>query len=191
MCTEAKWVRDSYKRMMDCKLVTVTSLCLFCAIYGLYLYEIGKYAFGFHDPKNCYYIDGVDTPGTSRLDAEQKAMELQIAVKPGYPIDMAHLFRAWYIWGFWDKVFQLTIIAVFFPLIVCTVKNDRLVLVVFWVLQGIAWLSWLVWLILGFFWRFSHGGRVVSGEKLQRVSEGTSDQEWLIALEKSVLEDGY
>ena len=103
--SEARYMRKCYKGMMNYKLLTFISLCLFSAIYGLYLFWIGRYAFGFDDAKNCYFIDELDTPGTSQLDAEQKALALQIPIKPGYPINMAHIFRAWFLWGFWDAIF--------------------------------------------------------------------------------------
>ena len=44
--------------------------------------------------------------------------------------------------------------------------------------------------MLGFFWRFSRGGRVASGDKLERVA-GTSDEQWALSVESAAAADGY
>ena len=107
---------------------------------------------------------------------------------------MAHLYRTWFLWGFWDKIFQLTIIVVFLPFLLSNKKRQAgersLLTIVFWVLQTISCLSSLSWLVLGFIWRFSRGGRVTSGDKLERLA-GTSDDQWALSVEKASAADGY
>ena len=115
-----------------------------------------------------------------------------IPVKDGYPIDMAHLFHAWFLWGFWDKIFQVTIFALFATIFACCKSKDdhKLQIIVFCALQAIACLSTEIWFVSGLFWRFSRGGRVASGDKLEK-STGTSDEQWPQDVEKAMRADGY
>ena len=161
------------------KVVTFTSLAVFVAIYAVYVIYTGLYAYGNPDPLHCYYIDELDTPGKTKANVSAIANDRDITIKAGYPVDMAHLFRTWFLWGFWDKIFQITIIVVFVPMLVCLKKSDdfKLHRVLFYIFQALSCTSSLIWLILGFFWRFSRGGRVASGDKLEKVA-GVSDEQW-------------
>ena len=62
--------------------------------------------------------------------------------------------------------------------------------ILFWVLQTLSCFSSLTWFVVGAFWRFSRGGRVASGDKLERIA-GTSDDQWAQDVQKAMLADGY
>lgn len=48
----------------------------------------------------------------------------------------------------------------------------------------------IVWMTFGVIWRFSKGGKVASGDRLERIPGQTNDQ-WLDTLSKSQKEFGY
>ena len=104
------------------------------AIYAVYVIYIGLNAYSEKDPDHCFYIDGVETPGTTSQNVRQSAEELGIAVKAGYPIDMAHIFHVWFLWGFWDKIFQLSFIAPALTIWACsaTKQFNLPVKILFW-----------------------------------------------------------
>ena len=119
------------------------------------------------------------------------AKDREIPVKTGYPVDMAHLFQTWFLWGFWDKIFQISIIAIFLPIaLVNKTENARFQRIVFYIFQAISFLSFFSWIVIGLFWRFSKGGRVASGDKLERMA-GISDEVWNQAVEGAKAADGY
>ncbi len=118
------------------------------------------------------------------------AKDRGVGVRAGYPVDMAHLFRAWFTWGFWGSIIQILVIAVFVPLF-CLYKNSyKVSQTVFMVMQGLSCCSTFMWFVLGFFWRFSKGGRVAAGDKLERIAN-TSDDDRQEEREKASLADGY
>ena len=82
----------------------------------------------------CYYIYGVDTPGNTQQNVNIIAEDRGIRVKPGYPVDMAHLFHVWFLWGFWDKIFQLSILALALSVCACSAGDKLLLRIVFWAL---------------------------------------------------------
>ena len=132
----------------------------------------------------------MDTTALSKYAAATMASDRGIKIRTGYPVDMAHMFRTWFIWGFWDKIFQITIVAVFLPMAFLCKQNTRIMNILYYVFQSLAFTSFLIWFILGFFWRFSRGGRVASGDKLERVA-GMTDEAWNGALESAKTADGY
>lgn len=171
--------------------MTIIIASFLFAFYAVFVVYLGLYAYGNPDPAHCYFIDGLDTTGTTRANAVTLAEDRGIEVKPGFPIDMAHLFRCWFIWGFWDKMFQISIFAVFLPLSQWNnLRWKRLQTITFLIFQTLAILSFLIWFIVGFFWRFSRAGRVASGDKLERMA-GTTDSEWSDSLDAAVSADGY
>ena len=48
----------------------------------------------------------------------------------------------------------------------------------------------IAWLIVGGIWRYSWGGSVAAGDKLERDTE-ISDEEWKLQLEEAVKDRGY
>ena len=149
-------------------------------LYILLVVYLGIFGYNNPDPESCFYIDGVDTTAKTRIAAVNKAVEVEVKVRAGYPIDMAHMFRSWFIWGFWDKISQIGIIALFLPLAFCcsdALMKTTVIRIVFSALQSLSCLSSLLWFIIGFYWRFSRAGRVTSGEELKRAPE-ISDTLW-------------
>ena len=72
--------------------------------YAVFVTYLGKFAFSSPDPKHCWYIDGLNTSAFSVMSAKEIALARNIPVKDGYPVDMAHIFRAWFKWGFWGSI---------------------------------------------------------------------------------------
>ena len=60
------------------------------------------FIFGFlnPDPKNCYYYPGVDIPERDPLVLKTTALEMNLKLLNGYPVNMAHVYRLWFQWGF-------------------------------------------------------------------------------------------
>ena len=101
----------------------MTSMGVCSLLYAIFVIYLGIYAYANPDPSHSYYIDGLDTTGMSRMAAETLAKERGIPVKAGYPVDMAHLFRTWFMWGFWGSIAQLMIFAIFIPMF-CICKES-------------------------------------------------------------------
>lgn len=178
-------------RTAERKALSIIVASILFAVYTVFIIYLGLYAYGNPDPYHCFYIDGLDTPGTSKANAKDLAEDRGIEVRTGYPIDMAHLFQTWFIWGFWDKMLQISIIAVFLPMqFMSKTRHVHVQKIAFFILQALSILSFLIWFTVGFFWRFSRAGRVASGDKLERVA-GVTDQAWQDSLEKAVSADGY
>ena len=173
------------------KVVTFTSLAVLFTVYAVFVVYLGLFAYGNPDPNHCFYVDGLDTPAKSKQSVMILAGDRDIRVKTGYPIDMAHIFRTWFLWGFWDKIFQISIIAIFLPMALMNKsENAGLRRWLFYIFQTLSTGSFIAWFVIGFFWRFSRGGRVASGDKLERVA-GTSDEVWKLAVEGAKAADGY
>ena len=94
------------------KIVLVAALFILCA-YLVLLSFLAKYAFANPDPQRCFYVDGLKTTAFTAWSAKELAAEVGLPVKPGYPIDVAHLFRAWFVWGFWGTLIGLVLSACF------------------------------------------------------------------------------
>ena len=190
--TKNMWelILDKATRTQKKMIASLTSLGVFCIVYMVFVIYLGVYAYANPDPARCYYVDGLDTTGLSKETVETMAKDQNITVREGYPLDMAHLFRAWFTWGFWGSVVQILIIAIFVPLF-CLYKNSYKVSQrVFLVMQGLSCCSTFMWFIIGFFWRFSKGGRVAAGDKLDRVA-GMSDEEFESKRTNASNADGY
>ena len=90
---------------MTMKIGSCTALGVFVLLYSIFVVYLGIYSYGNPDPAHCYYIDGQDTTGLSKTVATTLADERSIQIRDGYPIDVAHLFRSWFMWGFWGSIF--------------------------------------------------------------------------------------
>ena len=154
----------------------VTSITIFGLLaigYLVLMIYLGIYAYGNPDPKTAFYIDGVDAVSLNKEAISASATKYGVTVRPGYPIDMAVLFRSWFLWGFWGCVVQVCILATAIPLCFVFKSHINMFNMCILVLEAVSCCSSFAWLILGFFWRFSRAGRVTSGEKLSRSSELT------------------
>lgn len=136
--------------------MAIFSIATTVILYTVFVFFLGIYGYNNPDPDACYFIEGLETTELTRADAISKAASLGVPVKVGYPVNMAHLYRAWFIWGFWDKLYQLVIVAVFVPLAI--LMREKMVVplrIVFSGLQSLACCSTMIWFFMGLFWRFS------------------------------------
>lgn len=145
-------------------------------VYAIVMIYLGIYAYGNPDPNECFFVDGVESTRRSRAAIIAEAGTLGVEVRPGYPINMATLFRSWFMWGFWGSIFQIALVATLIPL--CFVMKSQIPLlnITGGIVQGVICCNNIAWFFLGFFWRFSRAGRVSAGEKLERPADITSEQ---------------
>ena len=169
---------------------SITIVSVLTTLYAIFVVLLGVFAHGTPDPPHCYFIDGVETPGITKAAVEKLATDRGVPVRTGYPLDIAHLFRAWFIWGFWTSLIQIAFIAVFMSVFRFLENNIVIYKAIALVMQGMMCCSTIIWYLLGFFWRYSKGGRVASGDKLTKV-QGVTDEEWNNAKKQSALSDGY
>ena len=81
---------------------------------------------------------------------------------------MGHLFRSWFVWGFWGSIFTVFILAAAIPLHIYMVEKRNIIHMGSVLSLSISFCNSFAWFILGLFWRFSTAGRVASGEKLNK-----------------------
>ena len=170
--------------------ISITVVSVITILYAIFVVYLGVFAHGNPDPPHCYFIDGLTTTGLTKAAVSTLATERGIPIRAGYPLDIAHLFRAWFIWGFWTSLIQISIVAVFVPVFRYVETNIDIYKMVALVMQGMMCCSTMIWFLVGFFWRYSKGGRVASGDKLEKV-DGVTDEEWNNAKKQSAITDGY
>ena len=153
-------------------IATVATLAIFFVIVLIYL---GVYSYGNPDTPNAFYIDGLDEVALTEKYILTVAEEQNVTVRPGYPVNMAKLFRTWFMWGFWGSIIQLILLTVTIPLYFLCKTNLYVIEVVYGIAQACLCCSNTAWFILGFFWRFSRAGRVASGEKMVRLASLTDE----------------
>lgn len=161
--------------------------------FATMLIFLGVYGYANPDPISCYYVKGLETTATTKEAIETMAREKDITVRAGYPVDMANLFRAWFIWGFWGAIVNL-IIMIMLLIMYYTRKlqlsTTNTPLIVGASLCAISGCNGLVWFIIGFFWRFGSAGHIASGDKLEQKS-GVNALDKKIAMEAAAENDGY
>ena len=77
-----------------------SSIAVTGVLIGAYLFftiYLFIYGYGRPDPNACYFVSGLDQPEKTRDAAIEAAKAANIEVKKGYPINMGHLFRVWFI----------------------------------------------------------------------------------------------
>ena len=111
-------------------------------------------------------------------------------VTKGYPIDMGHLFRSWYLWAFWGCIFNLIAIVTLLSLYIYRKDLRHILRLVTGSIAIIVVCSNMLWYLLGTFWRFSKAGRVASAERLTRT-DSMVNQEWQNYLEYMSEASGY
>ena len=135
-------------------VVIILSLSVFYFIFG----------FVNPDPKDCFYYPGIDVPERDPLLLQTTAISMNLKQLKGYPVNIAHIYRLWFIWGFFSLAGSLAL------LFLLKLGSDLLgkfktaIMIFFAVTVA---LNVIAWLILGGIWRFSNSGKVVSGEKLE------------------------
>ena len=153
----------------------------------LYLFNFG---FGSPDSRHCYYVDGLDTVERSKEAIIEVAEDKEVPVTKGYPIDMGHLFRSWYLWAFWGSIFNLVAFGTLLGLYIYRKDLRHILRMVAGTVTLIVVCNNLLWYLLGCLWRFSSAGRVASTERLIR-SETMSNYEWQDYLEAMSEASGY
>ena len=167
----------------------ITCCGILVLLYAMFVVYLGVYGYANPDPESCFYIDRIDTPSLTREGAEEFAKEKGIDVRPGYPVDMAHLFRSWFLWGFWSHIVGLVVQLVFVPMFFLCRVSSAAPHLTYMVLQGANCCNLAAWFLMGFFWRFSRAGRIVSGEKIERA--GLQGEEWQQKLREAQEANGY
>lgn len=170
--------------------IVVGSAGAFWLLYGIFTIFLAAYGYGGSDPKNCFYVDGVDSVGLTREQAIGTATAAGVQVKAGYPVNMAHLFRGWFLWGFWTSLYTIAIVGAVIPLHIYMPSKRGLVHMVGLILSGISVLNSIIWYLAGFFWRFSRAGRVAAGAQLERPS-GVDSAAWSTQLKELQATNGY
>ena len=77
------------------------------AVYIFIISCLGYFGMDGPDPKSAFYIKGVNVPSLTRDGASALANERGVEIASGYPVDMGHIFRAWFLWGFWAQMLQV------------------------------------------------------------------------------------
>ena len=172
------------------KIVSYTGICVCSGFYLLFMIYLANYGFGSPDSRHCYYVDGLDTVEKSREDIIKVAEDKEVPVSKGYPIDMAHLFRSWYLWAFWGSVFNLVAIGTLLSLYIYRKDLRHILRLVAGSITFIVVCNNMLWYLLGSLWRFSTAGRVASTERLTR-NDSMSNYEWHDYLEAMSEASGY
>ena len=147
----------------------------------------GVYAYNSPDPANAWIIKGIDSPSLTKEAAVDKATAEGITVPEGYPIDMHKVFVAWATWGFWQNLVVVTIFALGVAIGTCAPK----VFAILGSLSGLAWmLGTILWLVFGGIWRYSNGGQIASGDRLEKP-DGSTDDAWKASLDAASKANGY
>ena len=81
---------------------------------------------------------------------------------------MGHLFRSWFVWGFWGSIFTVAIIATTILLHFVMVEKRNFIHLSSALCLAISVSNNVIWYLTGCFWRFSKAGRVVSGDKIDK-----------------------
>lgn len=149
------------------RYVTYACLVLATIAYAILVVYLAIYGFSNPDPRHCYFIKGLDTPALSKSTVLILARDREITVPEGYPLDISHLFRAWFVWGFWGTIYQIIILAVFLPLAFTCTSNVHILYISGAIAETVSCCNTIAWLILGFIWRYSSGGGTCSGDKLE------------------------
>ena len=169
---------------------TIATLVVLGLAFVIVLIFLGVYSYGNPDTPNAFYIDGLDEVALTEKYILTTAEEQSVTVRPGYPVNMAKLFRTWFMWGFWGCILQLILLTVVVPLYFLCKTNLGVIEVVYGVAQALLCCSNVAWYILGFFWRFSRAGRVAAGEKMVRLASLT-DEQWSLQRDSAAEVDGY
>ena len=103
---------------------------------------------------------------------------------------MGHLFRTWFLWGFWGSVFTIALFAAIVPLYIMCKKHLNMIKMIGGITYSILFCNTAAWFLLGFFWRFSKAGRISAGEKIERP-DNMDNKEYIDFLKAQSVADGY
>lgn len=172
-------------RTSRCKTVCCISITNIVAItYIILAGWMAILAYRSPDPKSCYFVLGLNKVHSEYDTIKKIASEEEITIRRGYPIDMAHVFRTYFTWGFWNIAAEAIIIC-FCSIVYCW--KPVMACYQFVSFSGFVMVSSLFHFFLGLSWRFSSAGKVVSGDFLGKRPEDTSESAWATQLR----EKGY
>ena len=151
------------------RMCAATVVCVIFILFAILTVYLGIYGYNETDPAQCWVVYGLSVAATTRAEAETKAEAAGISVDDGYPIDMHKIFTIWCRWGLWQNS----------AFIICTIGWLSVgAYIPFGVkrvgtIAGIAWsIGTVIWLVTGAIWRYSYGGRVAAGDKIERPPLG-------------------
>jgi len=173
------------------QIIASSVLGVSAILYGVFFIYLGVYGYGNPDPEHAYFIDGVDQTALTKEAAEELASTAGVTVRAGYPIDMAHLFRTWFLWGFWGSVFMIALLATVTTLYIMCKQHLGMIKMIGGISYAVLFCNTAAWFLLGFFWRFSKAGRISSGDKIERPDSTTDNKEWNDFLKAQSEADGY
>jgi hypothetical protein len=148
---------------------------------------LGIYAYNNPDTGSCWVVKGLDAPQLTKDGAIAKSAQLGVSITEGYPVEMHHLFRAWFTWGFWSKIYLVVTSILFQSMNKCIGKTSS---VLGAISCGLYLTNGLIWLIFGAIWRYSAAGKTAAGDNLERP-DGLTDEVWENSMEKSRRDNGY
>eukprot|EP00353_Schmidingerella_taraikaensis_P019363 CAMPEP_0185609554 /NCGR_PEP_ID=MMETSP0436-20130131/9824_1 /TAXON_ID=626734 ORGANISM="Favella taraikaensis, Strain Fe Narragansett Bay" /NCGR_SAMPLE_ID=MMETSP0436 /ASSEMBLY_ACC=CAM_ASM_000390 /LENGTH=118 /DNA_ID=CAMNT_0028241989 /DNA_START=251 /DNA_END=603 /DNA_ORIENTATION=- len=104
--------------------------------FTIFIIHLGVYGYVNPDPEHAYYVDGIEQTAIARNVAEQLAKDKGVEVRHGYPVDIARLFRSWFVWGFWSHILFLVIQIIFLPLFLVQTTTQTIYKVIYSLLTG-------------------------------------------------------
>jgi len=151
------------------------------------LVYLGIYAYNNPDPATCWVVRDLDSGFLTKEEVIARAVNVDIDIVDGYPMEMHKVYTAWFMWGFWAKVIWLTTSIV---LTGVSFANAYVAKMLGAINCGLYLTNGALWLILGAVWRFAQPGMVASGDKLTRP-KNLSDDDWKTAVSLAKKDHGY
>ena len=103
---------------------------------------------------------------------------------------MAHLFRGWFLWGFWTSLYTIAVLGAIIPLHIYMPSKRGMIHNIGLICSGISVLNSIIWYLAGFFWRFSRAGGVAAGAFIERPA-GLDSAAWKAQLRAVQESNGY
>lgn len=169
------------------KMVAIACTTFIVFIFGLITILLAVYGYKNPDSEECWVVLGLDAPAPSKTAIEIKAATMGVPITEGYPVNMAKVYRTWFIWGFWSKIY-LVVMALFFG----GLSNflGKFGQIVGNIACGLYAVHGLVWIVVGAVWRYSNDGSVAAGDFLER-QDAVSDESWAAGIEASRKTNGF
>jgi len=182
---------DMMNKFGVCCCISICAIgCGCCAFYIAVLVMLGMHGFSSTDPAHCYYIEGIERPAISESEITLAAKTKGVDIPPGQPLDFHLLFVWWCVKAFWLLLLPviLAIIASIFSYFeLLEKKTERWIQRIASLVLG---LVTLIWSIVGIIERYSHGGKICSGDMLKRKA-GTTEHAFQAALKAASEARGY
>ena len=148
---------------------------------------LGIYGYNNPDPDSCWVVKGLDAPQPTKDGVIAKSAQLGVTIPEGYPVEMHHLFRAWFKWGFWSKIYLVVSGTIFSSMNKCIGKTSS---VLGAISCGLYLTNGLIWIVFGAIWRYTGAGKTAAGDNLERP-EGLTDEQWSDSMKSAEKDHGY